>query len=284
MQTFLGLDLAWHGRGKNSALAVLIGDDERVALSNTFDLTSDDEIFESIQTRSSPDSVLAIDAPLVIKNETGQRECEREIGQLFGHADASAHTANMARCPDARSLRLVSRLEAAGWRHDVDPVRDRRSRGRCLFEVYPHPAHVVLFDRQRIIKYKKGVVAARRAGLEDLRTGIVQHLCCATPALLMSDALQALVAKPLIELGGLALKKYEDSLDALLCAYIAAHYWTWGEERNEMIGTMDAGYIVTPRRTAAGEDWSHPARSAKRPDRQGGSSRPRSAPPLGTRS
>jgi hypothetical protein len=57
-------------------------------------------------------------------------------------------------------------------------------------------------------------------------------------------------------LRGGALKTYEDTLDALLCAFIAAHYWAWGAERNEMIGTMAEGYIETPSRTVGGLPWS----------------------------
>jgi predicted RNase H-like nuclease len=41
----------------------------------------------------------------------------------------------------------------------------------------------------------------------------------------------------------------EDQLDAVLCAYIAAHYWLWGEERNQILGTAADGYIVVPKRS-----------------------------------
>jgi predicted RNase H-like nuclease len=46
---------------------------------------------------------------------------------------------------------------------------------------------------------------------------------------------------------GAALKEYEDKLDAVFCAYLAAHFWTWSYERNEMIGTREMGYIINPR-------------------------------------
>jgi hypothetical protein len=136
------------------------------------------------------------DAPLVIENATGQRPCEREIGQRFGHADASAHTTNDKRCPRARGKRLVKRLDDSEWDHNVDPRQDRRRPNRWLFEVYPHPAHVVLFNREKIIKYKKGRAADRRAGFEMYRTAISEHLSAATPALVSSHALQELAAQP----------------------------------------------------------------------------------------
>lgn len=90
----------------------------------------------------------------------------------------------------------------------------------ACFEVYPHPAHVVLFDLQRIIKYKKGTVAQRRAGLTQLRQAGLHHLGTAAPSLVRETAvLRQLVERPLETLPGEALKAYEDALDALLCAF-----------------------------------------------------------------
>ncbi len=43
------------------------------------------------------------------------------------------------------------------------------------------------------------------------------------------------------------MKRYEDTLDAIFCAYLAWHCWRWGAERNEMFGTMEQGYIVVPK-------------------------------------
>jgi len=42
------------------------------------------------------------------------------------------------------------------------------------------------------------------------------------------------------------LKALEDQLDALLCAYIGAHWWYWGIERNLVLGDRTTGYIVIP--------------------------------------
>jgi predicted RNase H-like nuclease len=42
------------------------------------------------------------------------------------------------------------------------------------------------------------------------------------------------------------LKALEDKLDALLCAYIGAHWWYWGIERNLVLGDRTTGYIVIP--------------------------------------
>ena len=40
----------------------------------------------------------------------------------------------------------------------------------------------------------------------------------------------------------------EDQIDAVLCAYIAAHWWFWATDRNTVYGTAEDGYIVVPGR------------------------------------
>jgi predicted RNase H-like nuclease len=41
-------------------------------------------------------------------------------------------------------------------------------------------------------------------------------------------------------------KSYEDSLDSVFCAYIAFHFWQYGDAQSEMFGDRDSGYIVNP--------------------------------------
>ena len=39
-----------------------------------------------------------------------------------------------------------------------------------------------------------------------------------------------------------------DQLDAVLCAYLAAHWWLWGRARNDVLGDSKTGYIIVPHR------------------------------------
>lgn len=258
MPTFIGIDLAWRSDKNHSGGAVLRGDRRAVTLLRVApDLCSLAEVEDFIDSNSSADTVVAVDAPLVIGNHTGQRPCETEISRRFGASHAGAHTSNLSLYPDAGSVRLARDLERLGFSH-CPPEHRPTLGGKWFFEVYPHPAHVVLFRRQRIIKYKKGPIAARRAGLGEFRHNLLHHLCGAQPALTVNPTLQALLYQPLAELRGSRLKHYEDQLDALLCAYLAAHFWAWSYERNQMIGTLEHGYIINPR--AADAQSPHVAR------------------------
>jgi len=46
---------------------------------------------------------------------------------------------------------------------------------------------------------------------------------------------------------GAELKAAEDKLDSLICAYVAAYWWYWGEQRNLVLGDRTTGYIVIPK-------------------------------------
>ncbi|MDJ0746725.1 MAG: hypothetical protein QNJ32_25665 [Xenococcaceae cyanobacterium MO_167.B27] len=43
------------------------------------------------------------------------------------------------------------------------------------------------------------------------------------------------------------LKAVEDKLDSLICAYVAAYWWYWGEARNLVLGNENTGYIIVPK-------------------------------------
>jgi predicted RNase H-like nuclease len=109
---------------------------------------------------------------------------------------------------------------------------------------------VRLFGLDRIIRYKKGRAAEKRAGLAILR-GHLRTLADGSRGLVGSPTLTEMLDRDPKELAGKALKRYEDTLDAIFCAYLAWHCWRWGEERNEIFGTMAEGYIVVPKGVGA---------------------------------
>jgi predicted RNase H-like nuclease len=243
---FIGVDLAWHS-GKNPSGIVVAqegrGGAELVGYSS--DIIRLQDIVDYITCHTTSNTVVAIDAPLIINNKTGQRPCEKCIGQKFGKYDAAAHSSNLELYPDPRGIRLAQCLEERGFSHNPDPETDKLKTGRWFFEVYPHAAHVVLFALPRIIKYKKGRVAERRRGLQRFRRHL-EELVDADPPFLPNEMLKELLQKNVGELKGKSLKQYEDILDAFLCAYLALFYWRWGEEKNEMIGDLKSGYIINP--------------------------------------
>jgi predicted RNase H-like nuclease len=233
---FLGVDLGWYG--KPSGLASIAVNPEGLSLRNVTRLEDTDDILRWIKSEAGGGSaVVGVDAPLVIRNCTGIRDAERELNSEFRRYHAGCHAANLGR-PFARNVLSFSRrLTELGFCHGAD-IRARQG-GRFQIEVHPHAATVNLFDLPRIVKYKRGRRAERAKELNRLRELMLSRLPLLDPAL-------SLRLPSLPTTGN--LKPVEDEIDAVLCAYIAAHWWFWATQRNRVYGCSGKGYIVVPER------------------------------------
>jgi predicted RNase H-like nuclease len=244
--TFIGVDFAWQSERNATGIAVACGDKRGADVVHIASgVRGLDDVIDAVEQHAAQDTVVAIDAPLIIRNETGRRRCETEISRRFGAKHASAHSSNLTLYPDPRTHALVRQLEEIGFRHEVR--QERVGRGRWFFEVYPHPAHVVLFELETILKYKaksRRLRALRLSEFARLKSLLVS-LEQADPPLYMGAA-AFLVSTDLQTLRGQGLKDHEDALDAWFCAYLALHVWYWGAERNEVVGDFESGYIVLP--------------------------------------
>lgn len=241
--TFIGIDLAWKSERNPTGAALLKGNRLGAKLQLIATLRSMEEVLTFVRTHRGEESVVAIDAPLIITNETGQRACETAVGKRYGNRDASCHTSNTKLYPEAASVALAGQLLADGFIH----VEDLKKKRTCqiLAEVYPHAAMVAMFGLPKILKYKKGTLAKRRLGL-TLFQNLLTQLRDAEPPLLPAELSQEILEKDLNQLPGKALKDYEDMLDAFFCAYLGFYFWYWGWERNELFGDTDSGYILNP--------------------------------------
>lgn len=245
---FVGVDLAWAVDQRHTGIAVMEGGPAGVRVTEiSAGVHSLAGVTELIGRQLRQAMVVAVDASLIVRNESGQRPCERAIGVAFGRFGACCHSTHRNRRHFDSGERLVQSLARVGFEHGLALMGAPRSPGRWVIEVYPHPAMVRLFALQRIISYKKGTIDERRAGLERLQ----RHLRGLTAlGLQSSDELErVLCARPACR-AGRELKQLEDLLDAVFCAYLAWHCWRWGGERNEAFGDLASGYIIVPRPAA----------------------------------
>jgi predicted RNase H-like nuclease len=188
--------------------------------------------------------LIGVDAPLVIRNQEGMREADKLMHRHFGRFHAGAYPANLGLPHARRPLELSRMLEELGFQHGA--AMQARASGRWQIEIHPHAAIVQLFDLPRIIRYKRGSVAERRAELTRYRELLCSQLPQLMPACDVNGHLPEIAGK------GRALKDCEDRIDAVISAYIAAHWWYWGSERNTVFGDADDGYIIVPHRVQAG--------------------------------
>lgn len=232
---YVGVDLAW-GQRARSGLAAL---DPAGGLLAVGEAVTDDEVVDWVAGHAPGGCVVAFDAPLVVTNRTGRRPCEAEVSRVFGRFHAGAHPSNLSRpgfADGGRAMRLARRLEL-----DVDP---QATGPRLALEVYPHPATVTLFGLDRVLAYKQ------RPGrsVDDLRTALatlMRHLEALPDLDLRCDPWTGLVAQLAAATRKVDLKRVEDQVDAVLCAYVALHRALRPRD-SVVIGDVATGYIVVP--------------------------------------
>ncbi|WP_219067909.1 DUF429 domain-containing protein [Candidatus Mycobacterium methanotrophicum] len=83
---FVGLDLAW-GEKNSTGVAVIDSDGRLLRVGAAQD---DASIEAAVSPYVSDDCLVAIDAPLIVKNLTGHRPCEAALNHDFHRFDAGA--------------------------------------------------------------------------------------------------------------------------------------------------------------------------------------------------
>jgi predicted RNase H-like nuclease len=236
---FVGLDLAW-GEKKQTGVAA-IGSDGRLL---DVGIAQDDaSIIDAIAPYVADDCLVAIDAPLIVKNQTGYRAAETTFNRDFQKFDAGAYPANTGN-PLFNPPRAAALAEALGL--DMDPASGAERRA---IEVYPHPASVVLFALDKTLKYKNKqgrTFDERRRELLKLMT-LIEGLDHASPRLRVNHNMNWVALRKRVEAATrpAQLDRDEDPVDAVLCAYVAL-YWYHRPDDITIYGDSESGYIVTP--------------------------------------
>ncbi len=234
-----GLDLAWSDTNRTGACAL----DESGCIVDERWLGSDDDIVGWVESHlpTGAPSVIAVDAPLLVPNESGQRPCETRVSKAYGARKASAHSSNRPLLirlhKRVRGEDLAQRLALSGFMSPFDHG------DRVLLEVYPHPALIEIFGLKERLRYKakRGFgIAQCREGLRSLEAKLAE-LAQEVPPLLgppveIDDSMR-----------GTQLKDIEDKLDARLCAWLALLWHIECSTAFELYGDASSGHIGVPR-------------------------------------
>lgn len=233
---FVGLDLAW-GEKNQTGVAAIDADGRLLHVGAAHD---DDSIVAAIAPYTADDCLVAIDAPLIVKNATGHRPAEARFNRDFQRFEAGARPAFTDR-PEFKHPRGARIAERLGL--DMDPSSDSPRRA---IEVYPHPATVVLFDLAKTLKYKRGPFADRQRELLRLMT-LIEGLDDASPRLRVNRSVAWVELRKRVEAATKPgqLDRDEDPVDAVLCAYVGL-YWYHRPQDVTIYGDAASGYIVTP--------------------------------------
>ena len=237
---FVGLDLAW-GERNPTGVAVVDDNGDLVQVSAQ---TDDATILAAIRPYVADACVVGIDAPLIVTNPKGNRPCEAALNKDFAKFQAGAHPSNTSKPEFANGTR-GGRL-AAALDLDLDP---HSPRPRRALEVYPHAAAISLFRLGRTLKYKdkKGRKFEKmQSELLRLMT-LLEGLKDAEAPLRVTqhDDWRQLRRSVETATRKSELRKAEDQVDAVLCAYVALCSVRQPDDVT-VYGDIDTGYILTP--------------------------------------
>lgn len=256
---FLGVDLAWGlgtaKRPANESGVVALEEDGRIVAAGwTRGL---EQTLNWIEEQAGEETLLFVDAPLLILNRRGKRECEREVSHLYGAAGVAANSSSQEGrfVADAGGVHLLAALRARGWEYDD---RSGRATGPLrISECYPYATLAGASElgyatansprkpdykrqpkvsRQRWIELnlpgdppaeKRGLPAAlwqpaRAAVCDELIRRVGALAGAAVPIDLRSHPATSVLLDEPSPLSSRAYKHREDLIDAALCAWTAA--------------------------------------------------------------
>jgi predicted RNase H-like nuclease len=191
------------------------------------------------------DAFMLVDAPLVVRNEAGQRLCETQVGQRYGRWKVGANSTNTGSRRLA-GVRFLSLAEQAGWRYS-DGRHGPQAGGWVISETYPYVTLVgapeLGYDTERP-RYKRQPrrlpIAEwrleRAANCDTLISRLNQLTAADPPLLLESCPVTRQLAQEPSPVDDSAYKHREDLIDALLCAWSASLWARHGLDRCQVLG------------------------------------------------
>lgn len=183
-------------------------------------------------------TVVSVDMPLSNVDITGRREADNDVSREFGARGCGTHSPNRDR-PGKVSRDFHQSLSRLGYRLAVTkPGAD------TLIEVYPAPALLCLLGCEYRVPYKvaRSLKYWPDAGREERIERLIRKFRCIHQGLSeVIDEIPAFLPQSPYSGTLSSLKRYEDALDSLICAWVGARYL---EGRAKPFGNNDAAIWV----------------------------------------
>lgn len=247
-RSFFGVDLAW-GEGTERKAAKETGLVQLAASGQVVDAgwaRGIDAVVDWVHERSQPGDVIAIDAPLIVLNDTGMRDCEREVAQRYMRWGVGANATNLSRAWQG-GVTIRKAFERLGYVYAGDTAPSA-SDSVTFFECYPYTTLVgaeefgydVARPRYKRLNPALPTVAERRAQRAEECDELLRRmsrLATASPSLdLRSHPVTAALLNSPSPTGDVPYKHREDLIDAAVSAWTAALWSEYGFERCQVLG------------------------------------------------
>lgn len=164
-------------------------------------------------------SLVALDMPLSRQPITGRRASDRAVSSAYGARRCATHSPSAER-PGRVSDDLRARFDALGYRLHTTAID-----GPGIIEVYPHPALVELAGAPMRLPYKASMTLTYwpdASPVERRRNLILEWRRIVSLLASELSGAAGLLPIPKPEISGAGLKTFEDTLDGVICAWIAA--------------------------------------------------------------
>ena len=236
----VGIDLAW--ADKNESGIVMLDPAGNVAAAGW--TVGVDATVAWLDNHAPVDALLFVDAPLVVNNETGQRRCEKQVGQRYGRWKVSANSTNRG-SPRLAGVDLLSGLEARGWIYHDGFGGPPTGPGRFVSECYPYAtivgAHELDYANERP-QYKRKPRRMSTVEFLPLRNAECDKLICRVDRLKEVDPPMDLSTHP--ETRRLVTERSPDEPKEAsrgparrgACVWTAELWSRWGETRCQVLG------------------------------------------------
>jgi predicted RNase H-like nuclease len=189
----------------------------------------------SMAIAGAPVDVVAIDMPLSRRVIVRRRFADDEISRTFGAAWASTHSPGIER-PGEHGRRVQADFESAGFTLVAEASAEPPA--RALIEVYPLASLVRLMRLQRRPPYKTSKRYREHAHSTDPVADLLNEWSKIRVALASEISDLMFEVPPRADVRSRAsLKPAEDTLDAIICAWIGACY---SEGTAQAFGNSDA--------------------------------------------
>ena len=247
----IGFDSAWTPGNQGAIAAALFTDGGsllEIGTPQTANFDQAGDLIESWRTKYKPaKTLIMIDQPTIVRNDTGQRCVEKIVSSPIGKHRGGVQPANTGKASMFGKLAPIwNFLEKLGG--PSNPYNKSHIRDVEIYEVYPslalisldwiHPPNNI---KDQLPKYnpanKNFCVCDWQYLCGHLSTKLRSHGLSHIPAWIDLQSIKASKSKP---------KKFEqDCLDACICLLIAI----LAAKKIELlvVGSMDCGYMLVPR-------------------------------------
>ena len=229
---YIGIDLAWN-RNNKSFVVILKKQNNNLNIISTKYLSFEDIIPHILSLTKNQKTIIALDAPIVIKNDTGNRQLEIDFLKDFSKYKLGIYPVNkslfLKMYKSTAGVDLYEKLKKFSYKLGI-------STNKNIIEIYTHASIMTLYNNMKVLpyKYKKG----------RNKEFLIEQLNIYTSFLKqdINNINENIFEKRTLK----TIKKYEDYLDSILCAYSSYLAYNYPKECT-IYGNNDIGLLYVPK-------------------------------------